>query len=379
MIPFHLTGALSLRPDGLSGAPLSVVGDRIGVGHEGRAVDLPGWQILPGIVDLHGDGFERHLAARRGALRDMESGFFALDAELAANGITTAVLAQFWSWEGGMRGPEFARTMLAALADVRARLVTDIRVQLRVETHLMDEFPEIEQVIAEHGIGYVVFNDHLPHEALEKGKRPPRLTGQALKSGRNPEKHLAMMQALHARGDEVPEAVSAFAARLHARGVLTGSHDDATAEARRAGRERGLTISEFPESLEAAAEAIAHGEPVIMGAPNVMRGASHAGKVSAREVVNAGLCTAIASDYHYPAPCHAAQKLTDELGLAAAWGLVSSGPAGVLGLADRGALAPGMRADFVALNPVTGRPGLTVAGGRVAHADAAAAGALLSA
>jgi len=379
MTPFHLTGALTLGPDGLSGAPLGVADGRIAEGPVGRGVDLPGWQILPGIVDLHGDGFERHLAARRGALRDMESGFYALDAELAANGITTAVLAQFWSWEGGMRGPDFAQSMLAALAEVRGRLVTDIRVQLRVETHLMDDFARIEEVIAAHGIGYVVFNDHLPHEALDKGKRPPRLTGQALKSGRNPEKHLALMQSLHARSAEVPQAVRAFAARLAAKGVLTGSHDDASAGARRAAQAQGLTISEFPESLEAAAEARAQGAPVIMGAPNVMRGASHAGKVSAREVVRAGLCTAIASDYHYPAPCHAAQKLSDELGLAGAWALVSSGPAGVLGLADRGVLAPGRRADFVALNPATGRPGLTVAGGRVAHADAVAAAALLNA
>lgn len=379
MIPFYLTGATVLRPDGPDGAALPVTDGRIGTVCEGRAVHLPGWRVMPGIVDVHGDGFERHLAARRGALRDMRSGFLALDAELAANGITTAMLAQFWSWEGGMRGPDFALSMLAALEAVRDKLVTDIRVQLRVETHMMDDFDRIAEVAARYGVGYVVFNDHLPHKALAAGKRPPRLTGQALKSARNPEVHLNIMQDLHARSEEVPAAVTGFARRLQAAGVLTGSHDDADGPARRAALAQGLRVSEFPESVDAAEEACRHGAPVVMGAPNVVRGASHSGHVAAEEVVHAGFCTALASDYHYPSLCNAAEKLETEMGAGPAWALLSSGPAGLLGLTDRGALAPGLRADFVAVNPATGRPGLTVAGGRVSYADADAAAAMLTA
>ncbi|EAQ05106.1 alkylphosphonate utilization protein PhnM, putative [Pseudooceanicola batsensis HTCC2597] len=379
MIPFHITGGLVLGPEGLSGAPLSVAEGRIAEGRAGKAVHLPGWEIRAGIVDVHGDGFERHLAPRRGALRDLPAGLMALDAELAANGITTAVLAQFFSWEGGMRSPDFARDMLEALDTVRPHLVTDMRAQLRVETHLIDRFDEVEALIVRHDIRYVVFNDHLPHDALDKGRRPPRLTGQALKSGRSPEAHLALLQKLYDRGAEVPGAVSALAARLAARGVLVGSHDDADATARRAARDLGLTVSEFPETQEAALEAVTHGDPVVLGAPNVVRGRSHAGKVAAADLIREGLCTAIASDYHYPAPVQAADILSADLGQDRAWALVSSGPAGLLGLADRGVLAPGRRADIVAVNPATGRPGLTIAGGRIAHADAQAAAALLSA
>jgi alpha-D-ribose 1-methylphosphonate 5-triphosphate diphosphatase len=111
----------------------------------------------------------------------------------------------------------------------------------------------------------------------------------------------------------------------------------------------------------------------------VVRGGSHAGKVAAVDLVRAGLCTALASDYHYPAPLQAALSRVPELGLEEAWGLVSSGPARLLGLADRGRLEAGMRADLIALNPETGRPGLTVCGGRVTHADPAGAAALLAA
>lgn len=378
MTDFHLTGATILVDDALKAEPLGISGGVFASDQPGRAVHLPGWQILPGIIDVHGDGFERHLAPRRGAMSDLGAGLHAAEAELAANGITTAFLAQFYSWEGGMRGPDFAARMLSALDETRPRLATDLRAQLRVETHLIDDYPRIEALIAAHAIGYVVFNDHIPHTALDKGKRPPRLTGQALKSGRSPEAHLALLTDLHARRSEVPAALSALAARLAGQGVLTGSHDDQSAEDRAAARAVGLCVAEFPETRDAARAAADLSEPVVLGAPNVVRGGSHAGKVSAAALVADGLCTALASDYHYPAPHQAALHLVERIGLPAAWALVSSGPAAMLGLSDRGRIAPGLRADLTALNPATGRPGLTVAGGRVTYADHHGAAAMLA-
>ncbi|MWD29588.1 alpha-D-ribose 1-methylphosphonate 5-triphosphate diphosphatase, partial [Aquicoccus sp. SCR17] len=197
----------------LRAAEISVAGDRIVEGAGGRRLDLSGHWLLPGIVDIHGDGFERHVAPRRGAVDDIGAGLVATEAELAANGITTAVLAQFWSWEGGMRGPDFARRFLEALSAHRGT-GTDLRAQIRLETHLLDDYPAVEAEMARHGVGYLVFNDHLPHAALEAGRKVPRLTGQALKSGRSPEAHLALLTALHARGAEVPPALDALAARL---------------------------------------------------------------------------------------------------------------------------------------------------------------------
>ncbi|WP_238365801.1 alpha-D-ribose 1-methylphosphonate 5-triphosphate diphosphatase [Mesobacterium pallidum] len=375
MRPLRLVGAQVWRDGRLEVGEVSVAEGLIVEGG-GATIDLTGFAVLPGIVDVHGDAFERHVAPRRGAVTDMGAGLMGVEAELAANGITTAVLAQFWSWEGGMRSPDFARRLLRALQDYRS-LGTDLRVQLRIETHMMDDFAEIEAEIARFGIGYAVFNDHLPHDRLAAGRKPPRLTGQALKSGRSPEAHLALMQALHTRSAEVPEAVSALAARLAAQGVRLGSHDDDTAAMRADWAARGCAISEFPETMEAA-QAARDGEAMtIMGAPNVMRGASHAGKVSAREVIAAGLCDALASDYHYPAPLRAVMVLPG--GLAANWHLVSTGPARLLGLADRGRIAPGLRADLVVLDPGTGRVGATLADGRITCLSGIAADRFLSA
>ena len=101
-----------LQRYGFEKTPLSIAEGLIVEDGAGRAIDLAGYHILPGIVDLHGDGFERHLAPRRGAVKDLQSMYYALHSELASNGITTAVLAQFYIWEGGMRGPDFAREFL---------------------------------------------------------------------------------------------------------------------------------------------------------------------------------------------------------------------------------------------------------------------------
>jgi alpha-D-ribose 1-methylphosphonate 5-triphosphate diphosphatase len=365
-----LQGADVLLPEGLvPGAELSLAEGAIVADRAGRAVELSGYLVLPGIIDLHGDGFERHLAPRRGAMKQMDEGVIAAEAELAANGITTAVLAQFHSWEGGLRAPDYADQVFAAITAVRDRVVTDILPQLRFETHMLDDYAGLPQRIAAAGVGYVVFNDHLPHDRLAVGKKPPRLVGQALKAGRNPEVHWQMLQDMHARSDEVPAALDAICAELGTMGVRLGSHDDQNAAMRAEWRERGVRISEFPETLEAAEAARAGGDHIILGSPNVVRGGSHKGNVSAVELIAMGLCDAIASDYHYPSPRRAALMLARSglLDLAEAWDLVSKGPAGVLGLSDRGQLAPGKRADVVILEKDSQRVAATLSGGRVSY------------
>ncbi|MFG6563105.1 alpha-D-ribose 1-methylphosphonate 5-triphosphate diphosphatase [Sulfitobacter sp. 1A13421] len=370
-----LVNAEVLHPEGLSRAPLSFADGVIADAPVGRPIDLTGFQVLPGIVDLHGDAFERHLAPRRGAMKQLSEGLVAAEAELAANGMTTAVLAQFVSWEGGLRGLAFADQVFSGIRDTAPELVTDIRPQLRFETHMLDLYDSLPQRMADWGVGYVVFNDHLPHDRLAAGKTPKRLVGQALKAGRSPESHLAQMQEMHARRDEVPAALDRLCAELAQRGVKMGSHDDQTAEGRALWRARGVTLAEFPETQEAAEAAHRAGDAVIMGAPNVVRGGSHNGNLSALDLISMGLCHALASDYHYPSPRRAALMLAQSglLDLAGAWALVSSGPAQVLGLSDRGTLAPGKRADIVVLDKVTGRVAATFAAGQVSFMSGAVA------
>lgn len=372
-----LQGADILTAEGLeTNSELSFGAGVICARPQGRRIDLTGYLVLPGIVDVHGDGFERHLAPRRGAMKQMAEGVVATEAELAANGITTAVLAQFHSWEGGLRSPEYAAQVFDAIASVRGDLVTDLVPQLRFETHMLDDYCGLPERIAQWGVTYVVFNDHLPHDRLEAGKKPPRLTGQALKAGRNPERHYELLLEMHRRSAEVPAALDALCAQLIRQGVRIGSHDDQTAADRATWQTRGAQISEFPETLEAAESARMGGDQIILGAPNVVRGGSHKGNASALDLIAMGVCDALASDYHYPSPRRAALMLARSgvMDLAAAWALVSSGPARVLGLTDRGDFEPGKRADMVILEKENQRVAATLSGGRVSYMSGDIAG-----
>jgi len=381
MLALDLIGAQVLHPQGLSGARLSLTDGVITEAPVGRACGLDGFLVLPGIIDMHGDAFERHVAPRRGAMTQMAEGLRATEAEVAANGITTAVLAQFVSWEGGLRSLEFADQVFSTLRDTRAGLITDLRGQIRLETHLTELFDALPDRIADWQLDYIVFNDHLPHDRLAEGRKPPRLTGQALKAGRNPEAHFAHLLELHARRGDVPAALDALCARLQAQRLRMGSHDDATAEDRTIWQARGVGIAEFPETAEAATTARAQGAPIVLGAPNLVRGGSHKGNASARDLIAQGLCDALASDYHYPSPRRAALLLAETglLSFAEAWHLVSSGPAQALGLTDRGVLAPGKRADLVILKAKDHRVAATMSGGRFSYLSGEIAERLLAA
>ncbi|APX12230.1 alpha-D-ribose 1-methylphosphonate 5-triphosphate diphosphatase [Tateyamaria omphalii] len=368
MIEIDLIGAEVLLPSGPKVATLSMAQGQITDAPVGRAVDLAGYRILPGIIDVHGDGFERHMAPRRGAMKQMNEGIAAAEAEIAANGITTAVLAQFVSWEGGLRGLDFADQVFTAIAATRGDVVTDLRPQLRFETHMLDLYDDLPGRIADWQVEYVVFNDHLPHDRLAQGRKPPRLTGQALKARRNPDVHFQMLLDMHARGGQVPAALDALCNTLKGQGVQLGSHDDHTTGQRATWHARGAHVAEFPETLEAAEAAKTTGDLVVLGSPNVVRGGSHKGNASALDLIAMGLCDAIASDYHYPSPRRAALMLAKSglMGIEGAWALVSSGPAAVLGLTDRGTLEPGKRADLVILDD-RDRVAATISGGRVSY------------
>ncbi|MFK7877914.1 MAG: alpha-D-ribose 1-methylphosphonate 5-triphosphate diphosphatase [Paracoccaceae bacterium] len=360
MLNAEFVGADTLTEQGFENTPLAISDGLIVAQSLPRQVDVTGFKLLPGLVDVHGDGFERHVAPRRGAMKDIAAGIGAAEAEMAANGITTGVLAQFISWEGGLRGEAFGDKVLCAIRD--ADSVTDLRAQLRFETHLLDLYADLPRRLRDWDVDYVVFNDHLPHDRLAQGRVPKRLVAQALKAARSPEAHHALMQSLHARTKEVPAALDTLCAHLRVQGIQMGSHDDDTVDARQIWSGRGVHIAEFPETLDA----IEGPGQVVLGAPNVVRGGSHNGNVSALDVVLMGACDALASDYHYPSLRRAAVFLAQTLGWSAAWKLVSAGPAHVLGLTDRGALRPGLRADVLILDDMHRVAG-TISGGRVSY------------
>jgi alpha-D-ribose 1-methylphosphonate 5-triphosphate diphosphatase len=108
-------------------------------------------------------------------------------------------------------------------------------------------------------------------------------------------------------------------------------------------------VCEFPTTVAAAQAARARAMATIMGGPNVVRGGSHSGNVSAIELARLGLVDIVSSDYVPGSLLSATVRLTETAGLSlpAAVAMVSRNPAQSIGLHDRGAIAIGLRADLV--------------------------------
>jgi alpha-D-ribose 1-methylphosphonate 5-triphosphate diphosphatase len=363
----RLTGAQVLRDGALHDTALTIAAGQLG-DHAAPEVDLSGYWLLPGIVDLHGDGFERHIRPRPTAPFEPATALLNCDAELASNGITTAWLAQSWSWEGGSRSPDTAEALMEAVARTADRFLSDIRVQVRFETHMIEDHDRLLAALARWQVDYVIFNNHLPEAVHLADTKPERFALWAGYNSHTPAGLLSIVRAAQASDEQVPGALAALAARLAKAGVRMGSHDDGTATLRAFYREIGAPICEFPTTVEAATAARDAGEPVLMGAPNVVRGGSQAGNIAAMSLIEAGLCDALVSDYYYPALAQAAWVVADQRALpfARAWEMISTAPARIIGLSDRGTLATGQRADLAVMNPATRQIEATISGGRAA-------------
>ena len=142
-------------------------------------------------------------------------------------------------------------------------------------------------------------------------------------------------------------------------GVQLASHDDATAAHVEEAVADGVAIAEFPTTREAAEAAHTKGLAVLMGAPNVVRGGSHSGNISATDVAVNGHLDVLSSDY-VPASLLAAVFALPEriegFGLPDAVRLVTANPAKAASLHDRGEIAEGKRADLVQVCFDTGHP-----------------------
>lgn len=373
MADLRLTGGtVLLAGDGLQRVDLTVRDGRIdnlGATGRGPTLDASGLLVLPGIVDLHGDAFERQIQPRPGvdfpvdlALRDTE-------AQLLANGITTAFHGVTLSWEPGLRSLTAWRAMLDALAG--GTWTCDMRVHLRWEAYNLEALDTALADIEAGRVHLLAFNDHTPSilRKLDDAVEGAKYAGRA---GMKMDAFRTVAEAVAARAANVPAGLDQIAAAARAAGLPMASHDDDTTEVRDGFRQRGARICEFPMAEAVAESAVAAGDFVAMGCPNVVRGGSHLGWASAARLAEAGLCTVLTSDYYYPAMSRAAFILAQRgvLDLPRAWALISENPARAGGLTDRGVIASGQRADLVVVDPATSRPVATIVGGRIAYLSA---------
>jgi alpha-D-ribose 1-methylphosphonate 5-triphosphate diphosphatase len=357
-------------------ASLSIADGEIGgLGAEGGrgalTLDATDLLVLPGIVDLHGDAFERQMMPRPKVDFPIDVALVDSDRQAIANGMTTVFHAATWSWEPGLRCGDNARKLLEAIETLRPRLAADTRFHLRHETFNLDAEDEIGAWLASRRVDLLAFNDHTDNTVALLNK-PNKRKGMVERTGLSDEAFDALVQRVLSRADDVPGSIARIAAIARKADVRMLSHDDESPAMRQAFRAQGVGIAEFPINEETAQEAAAGGDAIVFGAPNVVRGGSHTGWTKAADMIAKGLCSVLASDYYYPAPLLAAFRLAADgvLPLGKAWELISTAPASAAGLTDRGRLAQGQRADILLVDdaePMRPRIVAVVAAGRLAH------------
>jgi alpha-D-ribose 1-methylphosphonate 5-triphosphate diphosphatase len=330
----------------------------------GAGIDFQGDYLLPGLIELHTDHLESHYFPRRAVTWHAGSAVLAYDAQIAAAGITTVFDSLRVGVDefdvGAQLGDEAALLAEAIRRAADADLLrADHLTHLRCEVAAPNVVDSLHAVLASHSAQLISLMDHSPgqrqYRDLEKyfiyysGKSGRSRADLAEVAGER--QRIGGIRALENRPRIVEIA--------KARGIVLASHDDTTAEEVALARCDGVTIAEFPTTLEAASASRAAGMATVMGAPNVVRGGSHSGNASARELAEAGQLDILSSDYVPAALLMAAFRLADAPavgGLAGAMRLVSKAPAEATGLKDRGEIAVGRRADLLRVAMHDGEP-----------------------
>lgn len=315
------------------------------------SLDMDGDYLIPGVVDVHTDNLERQVQPRSNARWPSRSAMIAHDAQCAAAGVTT-VLDALCIGDLGFADDRI-RTCREGVADLDALAGTELLkaehfLHLRCELPAPD-MPDLLDPVADHPrVRLISLMDHSPgvgqYADLDYYRQLRRKHGVP---DADIERRITELAEQRRRFRD-PNRL-ALLARVAGLGIALASHDDRTEADVRENAADGIRISEFPVSMEAARAAKAAGIKVIAGGPNIVRGGSHSGNVGAADLVRAGAVDAFASDYVPASLVEAAFLCAADtgIGLPDAIGLVTHRPARMAGLADRGRLEPGLRADLV--------------------------------
>ncbi|MGA1801278.1 alpha-D-ribose 1-methylphosphonate 5-triphosphate diphosphatase [Rhizobium sp. HT1-10] len=332
--------------------------------------------LMPGFVDLHGDMIEREIAPRPNAMMPIDFGIHELDKKLAASGITTAYAALSFATEsvyGHIRSLENTRAIIESIHRLKDGLLVDHRVHARYEITNLAASAVLQKLIADDLIDMVSLTDHTPGQGQYHDIEgyTGRMAAQRGISIAAAEEVVARRIALRSN-PEVEARLREITDLSLKHRLSLASHDDDSVEKVVEMHGFGVTISEFPVTIEAAREACRLGLWTLMGAPNALRGLSMIGNLSALDAAGAGLLNIIAADYHPAAFLSATFKIAAAIdgNLAAAVAMASRNPARAAGLMDRGEIAIGQKADLIAVEPgAVPRVRTTFRGGRVVYSD----------
>jgi len=321
--------------------------------HSDGAIDVDGDFLAPGLIELHTDNLERHLSPRPKVDWPHRAAIIAHDRELAGTGITTvfdALRVGSILSDEERNHKKYARSLANELLGVRAAGLLRIshHIHLRAEVCSETLIEELDEFGPEDRVGIVSMMDHTPgqRQFTDIQKYKDYVCGKHGLTSAAFDEHVTFLYGLQARLGAKHEAATVAAANRF--GAKLASHDDSTAQQVQASDGHGATLAEFPTTLEAAEECHARGIANIMGAPNVIRGGSHSGNVSALALARRDRLDILSSDYVPAGLLMAAAQLGELWGdMARALATVTCNPAHAVALDDRGTLAVGKRADVI--------------------------------
>ena len=316
-------------------------------------VNGQGRPMLPGIIDLHGDAFERMICPRPGVNFPLSIGMVDNDRNLLASGITTFYCSITDSYEPGLRSRESARNLINFIQKTGNLLNCHHRIHIRHEQANTAGHQELCDWLESGQVDILSINDHLPPPGNEK-RLQRYLNSVKQRSSMSIEEIAGLINQVRERREEGDAQLDKLVELAHTYNIPLASHDDDSPEKVALSQQRRVSIAEFPADVELAAKSQAYGAAVLMGAPNLVRGGSHLGLMSVAQAVKHNVLDCLCSDYHYPSLFYAPFKL-QELGLMSfeeAWKLVSQRPATAARIGDRkGKIATGLDADFLLISP----------------------------
>jgi alpha-D-ribose 1-methylphosphonate 5-triphosphate diphosphatase len=326
------------------------------------AVDLEGDYLVPGLVELHTDNMEKHFSPRPGVLWPSLPAVMAHDTQIAAAGITTVFDSLSLGDVRGETDRVKNRTrMVEAICEVAERGMAraDHRLHLRCEITPDDAVEAVDRWIDLPLVGLVSINDHTPgqRQFLDPAKLKQYYMGKYLMNEQQFDAFHAHSVELHNRN--AAKHRQAIVERARARALPLASHDDATRAHVQEAVDNGMTIAEFPTTREAAEASREAGLAVLVGAPNVVLGGSHSGNIAAIDLLRDRQADILSSDYVPASLMESLFKLRNAdvgISLPQAIQLATLNPARAVGLADRGEIAAGRRADLVRVREFDSAP-----------------------
>ena len=326
------------------------------------ALDLEGDYLSPGLVELHTDNLERHISPRPKVEWPHRAAILAHDRELAGCGITTvfdAIRVGSIVSDTNKRYGKYARHMANELLEMRAAGALKISHHIHLRAEICSEtlIEELDDFGEKDRVGIVSLMDHTPgqRQFRDISKLKTYVASKRGMSDAEFDDHVANLLKLRETYGDLHEVKTVEEARRF--GAVLASHDDTTTEQVQVSAGHGIHLAEFPTTVEAAEACRNNKIAIMMGAPNIIRGGSHSGNVSALDLADRDLLDIISSDYVPAALLLSAFRLAERWeDVARAVRTVTANPADATGLTDRGRLKPGLRADLVRVATVGATP-----------------------